>query len=156
MITDSLDSLNIQWIFTDSYLRIIKSDGGYILVCYHFYMQSNICIQSVVKNLFTTSQYKICVKISYLRVNLAYCGTIRAKVCRPYNWSTDLSIHFQTSVIALNGVDTVSTVRVEIWKEIIFLFFCHFFKHLFFYLFLFFHFFTPPPHMIFPKKVDQN
>ena len=28
MITDSLDSLNIQWIFTDSYLRIIKSDGG--------------------------------------------------------------------------------------------------------------------------------
>ena len=29
-------------------------------------MHSNICIQSVVKNLFTTSQYKICIKISYL------------------------------------------------------------------------------------------
>ena len=66
MITDSLDLLNIQWIFTDSYLRIIKSDGGYILVWYHFYMYSNICIQSVVKNLFTTSQYKICIKISHL------------------------------------------------------------------------------------------
>ena len=34
--------------------------------------------------------------------------------------STDLSIYFQTTVIALNGVDTVSTVRVEIWKVIIF------------------------------------
>ena len=46
----------------------IKSDGGYILVWYHFYMHSNICIQSVciVKNLFTTSQYKICIKISCL------------------------------------------------------------------------------------------
>ena len=66
MITDSLDLLHIQWIFTDSYLRIIKSDGGCILVWYHFYVHSSICIQSVVKNLFTTSQYKICIKISYL------------------------------------------------------------------------------------------
>ena len=60
VITDSLDLLNIQWIFTDSYLRVIKSDGGYILVWYHFY---------AFKYLHTiwTSQYKICIiKISYL------------------------------------------------------------------------------------------
>ena len=36
------------------------------VVWYHFYMHSNICIQSVVKNLFTTSQYEICIKISHL------------------------------------------------------------------------------------------
>ena len=96
----------------------------------------------------------------YLRVNLTYCGTICVKVCRPWNWSTDLSIYFQTSVIALNGVDTVSTVRDEIWKEIIIFIFLSFFKHLrnfptsfFIFIFSFFH---PPPHMIFSTKVDQN
>ena len=40
MINDSLDSLDIQFIFTDSYLRIIKSDGGYILVWYQFYISA--------------------------------------------------------------------------------------------------------------------
>ena len=38
-------------------------------------MYSNICIQSVVKNLFTTSQYKICFKISYLdNFEWIYCN----------------------------------------------------------------------------------
>ena len=91
----------------------------------------------------------------YLRVNLTYCGTICVKVCRPWNWSTDLSIYFQTSVIALNGVDTVSTVRDEIWKEIIIFIFLSLFKHLtsfFIYFYFFIFVFHPPPHMIFFKK----
>ena len=82
-----------------------------------------------------------------LRVDLSYYGTMTYVgkflvlcITKSYDWPTGLSIYFQTSGIALYDVDTVSTVRVEIWKEIMFLFF---YLSLFYLFFLFFH---PTPH----------
>ena len=66
------------------------------------------------------------------------------RISKTQNLSIDLNIELYTSVIALYDVDTVSKVRVEIWKENIFSFFYHFSHFLLFFYCL--HFFHPPPH----------
>ena len=54
------------------------------------------------------------------------------------NLSIDLNIELYVSVIALYDEDTVSTVRVEIWKENIFFIFLSFCRIFFYFLFSFF------------------
>ena len=60
------------------------------------------------------------------------------------------------SVITLYDEDTVSTVRVEIWKENIFFIFLSFCRTFFYFLFSFFVTFLTPPHTFSNKKVDHN
>ena len=52
--------------------------------------------------------------------------------------------------------DTVSTVRVEIWKENIFFIFLSFCQTFFYFLFSFLWHFQPLPHIFSNKKVDNN
>ena len=49
-----------------TYLILYSTQGDVFMLVEIVFQSSCICIQSVVKNLFTTSQYKICIKISYL------------------------------------------------------------------------------------------
>ena len=56
-------------------------------------------------------------------------------------------------VISLYDLDTVSPVRVEIWKENIFSFFYHFVELSFIFCFHFCGIFTPPPHVFQTKKL---
>ena len=117
MITDSLDLLNIQWIFTDSYLRIIKSDGGYVLVWYHSCIHSNICIQSVVKNLFTTSQYKICIKISYLNNFESIYFKINYWILlniTEYYWILNITEFFKSLNIQMRGLLNIQLLQVSL------------------------------------------
>ena len=119
MITDSLDLLNIQWIFTDSYLRIIKSDGGFILVWYHLYVNSNICIQSVVKNLFTTSKYKICIKSrDFLNVgkNVQYTpfGTLTSDSTYVYSDTGNISFSTFVRLLRWDSVDSTSRTQLTV------------------------------------------
>ena len=59
------------------------------------------------------------------------------RISKTQNLSIDLNIELYVSVIALYDEDTVSTVRVEIWKENIFSFFYHFVKLSFIFCFHF-------------------
>ena len=68
------------------------------------------------------------------------------------NLSIDLNIELYVSVIALYDEDTVSTVRVEIWKENIFFIFLSFCRTFFYFLFSFFCDILNPPSHIFQTK----
>ena len=68
------------------------------------------------------------------------------------NLSIDLNIELYVSVIALYDEDTVSPVRVEIWKENIFFIFLSFCRTLFYFLFSFFATFLTPPLTHFQTK----
>ena len=66
------------------------------------------------------------------------------RISKTQNLSIDLNIELYVSVIALYDEDTVSTIRVEIWKENIFSFFYHFVKLSFIFCFIFCCIFNPP------------
>ena len=79
------------------------------------------------------------------------------RISKTQNLSIDLNIELYVSVIALYDEDTVSPVRVEIWKENIFFIFLSFCRTLFYFLFSFFVAFLTPPHMFFKQKnVDHD
>ena len=65
------------------------------------------------------------------------CEWVFFRISKTQNLSIDLNIELYVSVIALYDEDTVSTVRVEIWKENIFSFFYHFVKLSFIFCFHF-------------------
>ena len=69
--------------------------------------------------------------------------------------SIDLNIELYTSVIVLYDADTVSPVRVEIWKEIIFIFF-YYFRNFHFFCFHFFHPLTPGHRIFQTKKLNHT
>ena len=74
-------------------------------------------------------------------------------ISKTQNLSIDLNIELYVSVISLYDVDTVSPVRVEIWKENMFSFFYayHFVELSFIFVFIFVVFLTPP-HAFFKQK----
>ena len=59
------------------------------------------------------------------------------RISKTQNLSIDLNVELYVYVIALYDEDTVSTGRVEIWKENIFFIFYHFVKLSFIFLFSF-------------------
>ena len=84
------------------------------------------------------------------------CEWVFFRISKTQNLSIDLNIKLYVSVIALYDEDTVSTVRVEIWKENIFSFFYHFVKLPFIFCFHLLWHVQPLPHIFSNKKVDHN
>ena len=80
------------------------------------------------------------------------CEWFFFRISKTQNLSIDLNIELYVSVIALYDEDTVSTVRVEIWKENIFFIFLSFCQTFFIFLFSFFVTFSTPPSHIFKQK----
>ena len=94
-----------------------------------------------------------------LRVGISSSGTVNGffRISKTQNSSIDLNIESYVSVISLYDLDTVSPVRVEIWRQNIFSFFYayDFVELSFIFVFILWYFYPPLTHFS-NKKVDHN